>query len=210
MEQTGTSSLTTLQATLIIGLRLDVCGLDNIGWTHVRQAIAMAHDLQLFKQSTCIKGNRMRQSRDFTAWCLFNWQRQAQSRGRKITMVANTRLSLRCYYFLVTPLIKEPPRARLPDPEQNPAWYGELWIKYPLVQTLFPMHYGYLFKARSELSVIINRIALELFDKEGGKAAQSSRKIAAGFVRDLKAWHFSLPDPLTPKEVVFPSQFKLG
>ena len=74
MEQASKSSLTTLQAALLIGLLFDLCGMDKIGWTYALQAIAMAHDLKLFEPSTNIKSNRMRHSRDFTAWGLFYWQ----------------------------------------------------------------------------------------------------------------------------------------
>jgi hypothetical protein len=71
------------------------------------------------------------------------------------------------------------------------------------------MEYGHIFKARSEFCVILNRISIKFFNNEGGKAAQSSRKTVADFVGDLTAWYFSLPDPLTPKNIVFPSQIKL-
>jgi hypothetical protein len=73
---------------------------------------------------------------------------------------------------------------------------------------LYPVDYCYLFKANSDFCVILNRVSLKFFG-EGGNSAQSSRKTVAGFVGDLTAWYFSLPDPLTPKRIVFPSQIKL-
>jgi hypothetical protein len=106
-------------------------------------------------------------------------------------------------------LIRETPKVPLPDPKQNPAWYGEFWLKYPLSQTLCSTHFGHLFKAKAEFCVILNRIVVEIFGKEGGKVTQCPPKIVANFARDFTAWHFSLPDPLTPKKIVFPSQFKL-
>jgi hypothetical protein len=109
----------------------------------------------------------------------------------------------------LAPLIKESPKTPLPNPKQNPAWYGELWIKYPLNQTLYPLGNGYLFKARSEFSIILNRISLKFFDNEDGFAAQPTREIVADFARDFAVWYFSLPDPLTPKNIVFPSQIVL-
>jgi hypothetical protein len=71
------------------------------------------------------------------------------------------------------------------------------------------MAYGCLFKARSEFCAILNRISLKFFDKEGGKAAQASRKTITDFVGNLTAWYLSLPDPLMPKKIVFPSQINL-
>jgi hypothetical protein len=139
----------------------------------------------------------------------------------KVKWVTNTRLSLRCYHYLAVPLIREPPKIPLPDPEENPAWYGEFWIKYPLNQTLYPMYYGQVFKARSEFCAIVNRISLGLFDREGkegkeceegeevGKAAQPSLKNVVGFIGDFTAWYVSLPEPLTAKRIVFPSQISL-
>ena len=76
VEQAAPSSLTTLQATVLIGLRYNICGMDNIGRTYLHRAVTMAHELKLFDQSTNIKSKRIRQSRDFTAWCLFISQRQ--------------------------------------------------------------------------------------------------------------------------------------
>ena len=118
---------------------------------------------------------------------------------------------MQCYHILAAPLIKEPPKASLPDPQENPAWYGEFWIKYSLNQTLYPMDFGYVFKAASEFCVIINRISLEFFDHKGGKgeAAQPSHKTVTDFIGDCTAWYTSLPDPLTPKKIVFPSQLTL-
>jgi hypothetical protein len=68
------------------------------------------------------------------------------------------------------------------------------------------MHYGHVFKARSEFCVILNRISLKILDKKGGKAAQSSRETVVNLIRDFTAWYVSLPDPLSPKKIVFPSQ----
>lgn len=80
MEQNAKSSLTTLQAGLLMCLLFNMCGVENIGCAYEAQAVAIAYDLKLFNPSTHIKSNRMRQSRDFTLWCLFCFQRQVESR----------------------------------------------------------------------------------------------------------------------------------
>jgi hypothetical protein len=126
-----------------------------------------------------------------------------------ILKVANIRLSIYFYHTFTAPPIKEPPKTLPPNLEENPGWYGEFWIKFPLNQTLYPLDFGHDFKARSEFFVILNRVSLELFDKEGSKSAQPSRKILVDFVGDFTAWYLSLPDPLTPKKIVFPSQITL-
>lgn len=71
------------------------------------------------------------------------------------------------------------------------------------------MHYGYTFKARSEFCIILNRLALKFFDSEGGFGVQPPRKMVADIVGDFAEWYFALPEPLTPKEIVFPSQITL-
>jgi hypothetical protein len=132
----------------------------------------------------------------------------------KVKLVTDIHFSSYCYTCFLPPLIREPPKTPLPDPKQNPAWYGELWIKYPLNQTLYSMDCGYLFKARSEFSIILNRAALKFFGDKGGKASQPPpppppREIVVDLVEDFGVWYSSLPDPLTPKKIVFPSQIIL-
>jgi hypothetical protein len=84
-QQANKSSLTSLQATGLIGRRFVLCGMERIGRTYLLRSIAMAHELKLFEQSTTnIKDNRMRHSRDFTAWCLFNLQRQVKAAVLKV------------------------------------------------------------------------------------------------------------------------------
>ena len=192
-------------------LLFNMCGMSEIAWKYELQAVAMAHDLKLFKPSTHIKSNRMRQSREFTLWCLFCFHRQVESHVcGQCQLITDTHFSLFSYHFFKAPLIREPPRTPLPDPKQNIAWYGEFWLKYPLNQTLSPMYYGHLFKAKCEFCVIINRVATELFGKGGGgKATQCHSKTLARLARDFTSWYSLLPGPLRPERIVFPSQFKL-
>ena|SRR5579871_504066 len=116
------------------------------------------------------------------------------------------RLSITCYHLLMPPLIKEPPKRPLPDSEENLTWYGEFWIRYPLNETLYPMDYRYTFRARCEFSVILNRVSLKFFDNKVEKATKPSRKTVTEFIADFTTWYYSLPDPLTPKKIVFQSQ----
>ena len=46
-------------------------GADKIGLRYMVQAVAMAHDLRLFKASSEVKSKKMRDARDLTAWALF-------------------------------------------------------------------------------------------------------------------------------------------
>jgi hypothetical protein len=74
LEQNAKSSLTTLQATIVLGLWFDLSEMD-VGSAYLPRAVAMANDLKLFEEATGIENNRMCNSSHFTAWCIFNWQR---------------------------------------------------------------------------------------------------------------------------------------
>ena len=71
------------------------------------------------------------------------------------------------------------------------------------------MDYRHTFKARCDFCVILNRVSLKFFDKKDGKATQSSRNTVADFIVDFTTWYYSLPDPLTPKKIVFQAQICL-
>ena len=109
----------------------------------------------------------------------------------------------------MTPWVKDPPSFPLPDPDQDPHWYGETWIQYPLSQTLFNTKDGSLFKAKLELGLILNALAAQLFDVGDGDEAKLSSQNAVDFSMKLTAWFSSLPLCLTPAEIVFPFQLKL-
>lgn len=81
-------------------------------------------------------------------------------------------------------------------------------MKYPLNQTIFPAHHGHLFKAKAELWSITNDIALQAFKYSGSRQRLSIEQIL-GFYSRLTAWYNNLPEPLTPKRIVLPDQFKL-
>lgn len=71
LEQTAGASLTTLQASLVINLLLNMCGLDKLGRTYAIRAVAMADELSIFTPSTRSEDKRWRESSGFTAWCLY-------------------------------------------------------------------------------------------------------------------------------------------
>jgi hypothetical protein len=106
------------------------------------------------------------------------------------------------------PIIQRPPDIPLPDPSTYPEWYGEIWIKYPLSQKLFPSHFGRLFKAKAELRVILNEICFQHFGRTG-PSPKFSQQHANNFHSRLRVWYRGLPKPLTPENIVLPSQLQL-
>ncbi|KAK4662407.1 hypothetical protein QC763_0087920 [Podospora pseudopauciseta] len=145
------------------------------------------------------KQRRKTLSRNFTAWALFNLQ------------------ALHVYILFEPPLINKPPDVPLPDPATNPEWYGQICLKYPGDTKLHTTHFPYQFQAQCQVRVIMNDMWIERFGSsrqsspEGGTTMLPSTQLEQTneFYARLKAWFDSLPDPLTPPRIVFPSQILL-
>ncbi|KAF4947294.1 hypothetical protein FSARC_14011 [Fusarium sarcochroum] len=135
---------------------------------------------------------KLRHSYDLTAWSLFHWQ---------------CTLS---FQFQTAPLLRTPPQSPLPDPDLNPDWYGESWLKYPSTSVLVPMEYRYTFKARVEFSLILNAAMLQASTNESdNQIVRSGARRIIETVEKLEAWYRTLPGRLLPSNIVFPSQLKL-
>jgi hypothetical protein len=109
---------------------------------------------------------------------------------------------------MIPPMIKPSTKIPLPGVEEFPERYGEIWIKYPLIQAKVPMRLGHTVRARTEFSIIMNRAAAVRYGRDDGSGPITPMEIS-GFITDLKRWYERLPGPLLPKNVIFPSQLKL-
>ncbi|KAF2475141.1 uncharacterized protein BDR25DRAFT_381964 [Lindgomyces ingoldianus] len=188
--EAGRSKITTVQAAMLMNISYSENGMDKIGWAYLVQAVDMSHDLHIFDTSTDIKSAEMENVRAFTAWSLFNYQ------------------TLMTYHFHKPPLLKGPPNIDLPDPVQNPGWYGEMWIRYPLSQTLSPTYFGLGFQASAAMQVMKNDMGLEMYGNLSGSGKLSVAQTKTLFQR-LTAWFDSLPGPLKPQRIVLPLHFKI-
>lgn len=103
--------------------------------------------------------------------------------------------------------MREPPDFPLPDPDENPSWYGEFFLRYPLNATLFPAGFGLFFRALSNLRVILHDLGWQVFGHPDGKPINSDE--ASKFEARLGAWYGSLPSPLQPVNIVYPWHLKL-
>ncbi|RGP63193.1 nitrate assimilation regulatory nira [Fusarium sporotrichioides] len=192
LEKSVKPSLPTLQAALVMGNLLNMCSLDKIGRTYNVQALAMANELGLFKPLAQQASPRRRDSYTFTAWSLF---------------FSNC---VQDYHTLQPPLRENYPFEPLPDPVEDPAWYGSFWIVYPLADAPLLVQHGPLWKAKLELAMIMNDISIAFFGKEEAEVDKPTRlSLALMFTKRLTAWYSSLPVSLSPARIVFPSQFKL-
>lgn len=104
--------------------------------------------------------------------------------------------------------MRHPPQVPLPDPIENPQWYGEIWVKYPGSQSRFPTHLGFMFKAKAELWTIMNDFSLLSFRDHGPPLNLSIPQVLE-FYNKLINWLHKLPEPLSPRKIVTPHQIKL-
>lgn len=112
------------------------------------------------------------------------------------------------YYFFKPPLLEEPPQIPLPDPAEDPVWYGQTWLRYPQSSTPAGTSFGFTFKAVCELRVIMNAMCCAMFEKPG-ELTKLSLDATLNFYSKLRDWFDNLPDPLLPHKIVFPNQIKL-
>lgn len=116
---------------------------------------------------------------------------------------------MKCYHLCLPPLLSDPPATRLPDANLESVWYGESWVRYPLDDTIYPLHHPHFFRAKCEFSIIMNHVATDLFgDKDIGIKEVSQEKLT-NYLSDLKTWYTSLPAMLVPADIVYPFQFNL-
>ncbi|ENH71172.1 hypothetical protein FOC1_g10000635 [Fusarium oxysporum f. sp. cubense race 1] len=112
---------------------------------------------------------------------------------------------LQAFHNLRAPLIRGPPATPMPDLDEEPSWYGELWLRYPPSSTLVLMHFGYVYRAQTELRRIANVITCIMFT--GQKTARSlSASELARLQKVLDDWYIGLPEPIKSHKAVLPCQ----
>ena len=108
------------------------------------------------------------------------------------------------YYFLRSPLCRDPPETALPDPSTNPNWYPSLLLRYPLEQQPVSADFGSAFKAMCGLRVILNSIATDSFaDTQSSRRGLSWPRTVYYRTR-LANWIGSLPQVLSPENIMLP------
>ncbi|OTA97230.1 hypothetical protein M434DRAFT_387002 [Hypoxylon sp. CO27-5] len=182
-------TVTTVQAAAIISLVCIHNGIDEISWFYAYKSLEIAQNMSLFspglnedKEWQIVAGT--------TAWCLFNWQ------------------TLTTFHTFQPPIIKEPPTRPLPDPDEIPAYFGEIWVKYPHGREPTRIYNGIAFKAICQLRVIMNEITILSFDHPRS-FTRMSFSAAIEFRWRLLAWYKDLPEPLQACNAAIPSHLKL-
>ena len=103
------------------------------------------------------------------------------------------------------PLLSKPPALNLPNPSDEPEWYGEIWIRYPLSDRPLPSYFGQVLNARCHFRAIMNEACQVAYSKD----SEMTLEKASTFLVRLKIWYDSLPGPLLPKSIVLPGHLQL-
>ncbi|EWY81238.1 hypothetical protein FOYG_15513 [Fusarium oxysporum NRRL 32931] len=179
--------MTTIQAGIIFSVFHNLCGLDEVGKPYRVHAVALANQLRIFDTIDIDQSKRIQRGTQNLAWAMYNWE------------------TLSAFSFMLSPLIKEPPKWPLPDPSEDPSWYGEIWVKYPLNHGLSPMYLGEVIHARSQFRIIMN----EFCDAAYSEGSKVGVNLAYQFRERLEEWYENLPALLTPRRIVLPGQLQL-
>lgn len=111
------------------------------------------------------------------------------------------------YYYRRAPFVKDPPALEAPDPDVNPEWYGEVYIRYPLSPTITRMYLGHVMKATINLRVIMNDISLLQFTST--ESTELSFDQVLKFKARLDALMQNLPATLAPSRILLPCHFNV-
>lgn len=106
---------------------------------------------------------------------------------------------------MLPPLLSEAPACDLPDPSNDPDWYGEVWVKYPLDENLLPTYFGHLIHTRSRFRIIMNQASRAAHADGSELGLEKAKDILA----QLNIWYDSLPTSLQPKYIVLPQHLQI-
>ena len=108
----------------------------------------------------------------------------------------------------MVPLVKTPPAAPLPDPDENRGWYGEFQVQYPLDESLHTLNSAHFFEVKCGLSLLLNDLCASLFAATSQASPPSTEELKQ-HLKTLGAWHFFLPPSQSPAKVVYPFELNL-
>lgn len=119
-------------------------------------------------------------------------------------------ISTLSFQVMTVPVLQTPPRTKPPDPKHDPGWFGEIWLKYPSSSVLIPIQVGLTFQTKMNFAVVLNEAMLDYHrDSNEDDLAQNGAARIMTVVQKLESWYQSLPEPLSPSNIVFPSHLKI-
>ncbi|EWY81911.1 hypothetical protein FOYG_16117 [Fusarium oxysporum NRRL 32931] len=181
------SSITRIQADMVLHLEHGMNGQDKIGWSLCIAAVTSAHEMGLFDNHPPGTSHAQKTVRTMTAWALFAWQ------------------GLQSYHQEKPPLATSPPRVGLSSATEA---FGEIWVKYSAADRPVPLHFSQTFVALVEFRSILNEIADFLHPHHTSQRRMTSAEASRYHLR-LQEWYRRLPDHLNPYNLIFPAHFHL-
>ena len=163
-------------------------GMDDVGSNYLKRTCEMCRELDLFGDDDDKGDPKMSKARTYTAWVVFSFQ------------------AMYNYFYFRPPIVEQPPQIALPDAKQQPQWYGDVWVRYPQSQTIYPLHLGHNLQAETAIHAIMNKMGLLAF---GDSSKSLSLEDYVELKQALDAWKESLPEVLQSARLIFPPHFAL-
>ncbi|KAF2633414.1 hypothetical protein BU25DRAFT_444169 [Macroventuria anomochaeta] len=185
----GVSRLTSIHTAQVLHGILNGNGMSTVRDFYTSEAVAMAHNLRIFELAPVQMNPRLRRGREFTAWALWLWQVGVS------------------YYYRRAPFIRDPPAFAAPDPDVDPEWYGEVYVRYPLSPTVTRMQLDHVMRATIDLRIIMNDISLLQFASHEQKELSPAQVLE--FKVRLDRFLQKLPPTLAPSRISLPCHFNV-
>ena len=108
------------------------------------------------------------------------------------------------FHYRLSPLFDEAPECPLPSAHDHPSWYPEIYVRYPLDNTIVFIGFGPSMKAMVDLQHIAHNVSRYYWSGTSQPANDPSP-----FRLQLDAWVRGLPEPLTFSNVILPMHFRI-
>lgn len=108
-----------------------------------------------------------------------------------------------CFVYSRKFKIEKPPQVVLPDPSDQPWFYADVSVQYPLSEEVIPLHLDYKMFFELELYLILG--------ERGGAPPIEQTLLADAFImkRKLDRWLARVGAVFEPKALAFPIHFGL-
>jgi hypothetical protein len=103
------------------------------------------------------------------------------------------------YHYVHPPEMSTIPAIALPGPDEEPDFYGDFLLQYPLEQELQPMQFPWTFKVMMDHGALMHR-----FSTTRARGQAGIQDFASG----LRQWYRNLPRMLLPENIVLPHHYK--
>ena len=208
----GKTSLTTIQAALLLCFNLNCDGKDKLGETFISHAVRLSQDLGFFASSPSVTGNgtvhgsddQWKHVRAVTAWAVFNVVTYVGLHDFIQSIRTLKSQSIQSFALRLPPILQKTPA--FPIPYSNP---GEKKNEKPSSQIhdtsldLPVQYFNAMQKGNCELFVILNEVSSNYLPGNVTSPSPPTNAVM-GLSERLLAWHERLPSILAPDASIVP------